>query len=155
MEKESREARSERLSKENDALTASLLPLMLILQAIALAVKLYLGGGMTCLLDAISLLAGVGVAVVMLTVKGVWRAEDEEEKEERISCLNFAGTAMIVVLIFGTYIADKVDGASILWYIPTTLVWVITAIVMLVIMIIRACVRWVRGMNVRMKQNGQ
>ena len=45
MEKESREARKERLSKENDALTASLLPLMLILQAIALAVKLYLGGG--------------------------------------------------------------------------------------------------------------
>ena len=134
--------RDERITRETNALTAKLLPLMLILQAIVLLAKLLLGGWRYCLLDAIALAVGGGLAVILLTVKGVWRAGDEALQEIRNTCLSGAFAAMFAVLIFGEFICVMVDGAHLAWYAPTVLVWFVPALILTVTLIRRGLYHW-------------
>ena len=90
--------KDERIEKGSNALAAKLLPLMLVLQAIVLGVKLALGGWRFCLLDVIALAAGLGTAAVLLTAKGVWRADDDALREIRNACLSRAFGTMLISL---------------------------------------------------------
>ena len=132
----------ERITRQTNALVARLLPLMLALQTIVLIVKLALGGGMTCLLDAVSLTVGAGLAIVLLTVKQVWRAEDEALLEIRDACLNGAFGAMFAVLVVGEFICVMLDGTHIGWYVPTALVWLIPAAILTISIIRRGLYHW-------------
>lgn len=134
--------RDERITRQTNALVARLLPLMLALQTIVLVVKLVLGGGMTCLLDAIALAVGAGLAAILLTVKGVWRAGDEALQEIRDTCLSGAFAAMFAVLISGEFVCVMIDDAHMAWYVPTVLVWFVPAAILTMQIIRRGLYHW-------------
>lgn len=142
MRKLSKPIRDERITRKTNALVAKLLPMMLALQGIVLIVKLLLGGWRYCLLDVLALLVGGGLAVVLLTVKGVWRAGDEALREIRNSCLNSAFGAMFAVLIVGEFICVMVDEAHVAWYAPTVIVWFVPALILTVTLIRRGLYQW-------------
>lgn len=142
MWKQERPIQDERITKQTNALVARLLPLMLLLQTIVLLAKLLLGGGMTCLPDAAALAVGAGLAAILLTVKGVWRAEDEALQEIRDTCLSIAFTAMFAVLLVGEFIGVMLDEAHTAWYAPTVLVWFIPALILTVQFIRRGLFHW-------------
>lgn len=132
----------ERITKETNALVARLLPVMLVLSAIALITKMLLGGGTTCLLDGAALAVGGGLAVILLTAKGVWRAEDEALREIRDTCLSQAFGAMFAVLIVGEFVAAMADASRAIWYIPTVVAWLIPALILTVKTIRRGLFQW-------------
>lgn len=121
--------RDERIEKRSNTLAAQMLPVMLALQLIVLVVKIALGGLAYCLLDSIALAVGGVFAAVMLTVKGVWRAEDEALRDIRDRVLSRAFLWMFVVLLVGELVCMLLDPDHILWYAPTLLVWFVPAFI--------------------------
>ena len=142
MKNASKPIRDERIQRQSNVLAARLLPLMLALGAIVLIVKMLLGGGTTCLLDGAALAVGAGLAVLLLTVKGVWRAEDEALREIRDTCLSHAFMAMFLLLIFGGFVCVMVDSGRLLWYAPTILTWLIPALIMTALIVRRGLFTW-------------
>lgn len=142
MKNVNRPMQDERITRKTNALVAKLLPMMLALQGIVLIVKLLLGGWRYCLLDVLALLVGGGLAAILLTMKGVWRAGDEALREIRDSCLNSAFGAMFAVLILGEFICVMVDEAHFMWYAPTVIVWFVPALILTVTLIRRGLYHW-------------
>lgn len=134
--------RDERITKQSNAMAAKLLPMMLGLGAIVLIVKLCLGGGTTCLLDGAALAVGAGLAAILMTVKGVWRARDEALREIRDTCLSYAFMSMFMLLIFGEFVCVMLDSERLLWYAPTILTWLIPALIITVLTIRRGLFTW-------------
>lgn len=134
--------RDERITRKTNSLAAKLLPLMLALQGIVLIGKLLLGGWRYCLLDVLALLVGGGLAAILLTVKGVWRAPDEALREIRDAQLSYAFSAMFAVLIFGEFVCVMVDEAHYAWYVPTVIVWFVPALILTVTVIRRGLYHW-------------
>ena len=134
--------KDERIEKGSNALAAKLLPLMLVLQAIVLGGKLALGGWRFCLLDVIALAAGLGTAAVLLTAKGVWRADDDALREIRNACLSRAFGTMLMVLVVGEFVCTLADEANLLWYAPSIIVWLVPALIMTVLVIRRGLFQW-------------
>lgn len=134
--------RDERLEKKVNALTAQLLPMMLVLQAAVLIVKLALGGWRYCLLDVVGLAVGAVFAAVMLTVRGVWRARDEALQEIRESALSKAFFCMFAVLVVGEFVCMMIDPEGILWYAPTLLVWGLPALIFTVKLLCAGGLQW-------------
>ena len=132
----------ERIEKRSNALAAKLLFVMLALQVIVLIVKVCLGGAAYCLLDVVALAVGFGVAAVLMTVKGVWRAGDEILREIRTACLAKAFGYMLQTLVFGEFLLVMLDQEHIAWYAPSIIVWSIPALVYTVLAVKRGLFQW-------------
>lgn len=134
--------RDERIEKKSNALAAKLLPVMLVLQAIVLIVKVVLGGWAFCLLDVLGLLMGGVFAAVLLTMKGVWRAQDEAQRELRDGVLSKAFLWMFVVLIVGEFVLFMIDMDNVFWYAPTLVVCFVPSVVFTVRMLREGGLTW-------------
>lgn len=132
----------ERIEKRTNALMAKLLPVMLVLQLAVLIGKIAMGGLVYCLLDGVGLAVGCIIAVVMLTMKGVWRAEDEALQEIRNSVLTKAFIWMFVVLLVGELACMLLDMEHGLWYAPTMVVWFVPAAAFTVMMLREGGLQW-------------
>ena len=119
----------ERIVKKTNELGARMLLLMLALQAIVLAVKIALGGAAYCILDGVALVVGLGAAALHMTIKGVWKAQDEALREIRAAGLARAFMAMLMTLIVGEFLLIMIDTEHTGWYAPSIIVWAIPALI--------------------------
>lgn len=132
----------ERIEKSSNALAAKLLWLMVALQVIVLIAKVCMGGAAYCLLDGLALAAALGMAAVLLTIKGVWRAGDEVLREIRMACLAKAFMAMLMTLVFGEFLLIMIDPDSIKWYAMSLLVWPLPALIYTVLAVKNGLFQW-------------
>lgn len=132
----------ERIEKSSNELSAKLLWMMIGLQIIVLIVKLCLGGAAYCLLDWLALAAGLGTTAVMITVKGVWRAEDDILREIRTACLAKGFMAMLMTLVFGEFILIMLDPQHTGWYAASIIVWSIPALIYTILAVKNGLFQW-------------
>lgn len=132
----------ERIEKSSNTLAAKLLWLMIALQVIVLIVKAGLGGAAYCLLDVVALAVGLGVAMVLMSVKGVWQAGDEILREIRAACLSKAFMAMLMTLVVGEFVLIMLDQEHIAWYAPSIIVWLIPVLVYTVLAVKNGLFQW-------------
>ena len=132
----------ERIEKSSNALAAKLLWVMVALQVIVLIVKVCLGGAAYCLLDVLALAVGLGMAAVLMTVKGVWHAGDEILREIRNACLNKAFMAMLMTLLIGEFLLILLDEAHVGWYAASLIVWSVPALIYTVAAVKNGLFQW-------------
>lgn len=133
----------ERIRKASNALLAKFYWVLLALQAVVLAVKLFLEAEvMQWALDGIILLAGLGVMAVMRTVKGLWGRKDEVLQEIDNGVLSTSFGTMLWVTLIGSEILIFGDGENALWYGATILPLLICCGIYTVLVIKRGLILW-------------
>ncbi len=134
----------ERVQKESNAVLARLYWLALALQVVVLVVKLCLGAELIqWALDAIIILAGLGVMAVMRSIKGLWGRKDEALREMDNSVLSTSFGTMLWVALLGSLLLMFGNGEeNALWYGPTILPVMIASGLYTVLAIKRGLLLW-------------
>ena len=133
----------ERIRKESNALLAKFYWVMLALQAVVLAVKLCLEPEVVYwVLDALIILAGLGVMIVLRMVKGLWGQKDEALREIDNGVLSTSFGTMLWVTLIGSEILIFGDVENALWYGTTILPLLICCAIYTVLVVKRGLILW-------------
>ena len=134
----------ERINKESNELMAKLYWIALAMQAAVLIVKLILQAELLrWALDAIIILAGLGVMMVLRTVRSLWGKKNEALKEMDNSVLSTSFGTMLWVALLGSLLLMFGNGEeNALWYGSTMLPVLIASGIYTVIAIKRGLLLW-------------
>jgi hypothetical protein len=103
--------------------------MVMVLQAVALAVKLLLGAGLrVCVLDLAVLAVGAVGMVLVRTRNGLWGQKDEALRELEQAGLAKVFLAQFFLILFGEFLLFFLDGANGVWYLPCLPGWIIPAL---------------------------
>lgn len=133
----------ERIRNASNALLAKFYWVMLVLQAMVLAVKLLFVPEWICwALDAVILAAGLGVMAVLRSLRGLWGRKDEALREMDNSVLSTAYGTMLWVVLIGSMLLIFGNTENALWYGPSLLPLLITSCIYTVLVMKRGLILW-------------
>lgn len=134
----------ERVQKESNAVLARLYWAAMTLQVVVLVVKLCLGAELIqWVLDGIIILLGLGVMIVMRSIRGLWGRMDEALREIDNSVLSTSFGTMLWVALLGSLLLMFGNGkGNALWYGPTILPVLIASGIYTVLAIKRGLLLW-------------
>lgn len=133
----------ERIQKDSHALLAVLCRVLLALQAAVLVIKVALGREpIAWALDAASLAAGLGVTVVLRSLRGLWRRGDEALREMDNAVLSTAYGTMLWVTLLGSLLMAFGEGTQLSWYAPCLALLLLTSLCYTVLAVKRGLILW-------------